>query len=83
MKRLSFYLSAVLIFFFVSNRVSGSGSVSFTVVTYNVENLFDVDGIAMFDDYKLQDEGSVSGYTRAKFFTKLKNTAKVLQSIND
>jgi len=51
-------------------------SVRFTVVTYNVENLFDADGVAMFEDYKPR------GYTRAKFYTKLKNTTRVLRTIN-
>lgn len=55
---------------------------TFTVVTYNVENLFDVDGIAMFGDYKLGEEDDPSGYSRAKFLTKLQNIAKVLGSIN-
>ena len=35
--------------------------ITFTVVTYNVENLFDVDGVSIFDDYKLN-----SGYTPRK-----------------
>lgn len=54
---------------------------TFTVVTYNVENLFDVDDVAMFNDYKLSDKPF--GYTRAKFLTKLENTTAVLKTVNE
>jgi endonuclease/exonuclease/phosphatase family metal-dependent hydrolase len=56
---------------------------TFTVVTYNVENLFDVDGVAMFDDYKIAAEPDPKGYTRRKFQTKLEGIAKVLKTINE
>ena len=52
--------------------------VTFTVLTYNVENLFDVDGFSMFDDYKAN-----SGYTPRKLLTKLQNITKVLKSVDD
>ena len=51
---------------------------TFTVVTYNVENLFDADGVAMFDDYKVD-----SGYTPRKLLTKLQNITRVLKSVDD
>ena len=41
--------------------------VTFTVLTYNVENLFDVDGFSKFDDYKVN-----SGYSPRKLLTKLR-----------
>lgn len=44
----------------------------FTVVAYNVENLFDLDGVAGFDDYK------PTNYTRAHALTKLQNAAKLV-----
>lgn len=56
---------------------------TFTVVTYNVENLFDVDGVAMFGDYEQGKTNSPAGYTRRKFLTKLETIAKVLATIND
>ena len=56
---------------------------SFTVVTYNVENLFDVDGVAMFDDYKMDNDTDPFGYTRRKFLTKLQNTTAVLKTLNE
>jgi endonuclease/exonuclease/phosphatase family metal-dependent hydrolase len=51
---------------------------TFTVVTYNVENLFDADGVAMFDDYKVD-----SGYTPRKLLTKLQSITRVLKSVDD
>ena len=56
---------------------------TFTVITYNVENLFYVDGVAMFNDYKQDEEGDPSSYSRAKFLTKLQNIAQVLASIDE
>ncbi len=44
----------------------------FMVVAYNVENLFDVDGVAGFADYQPEK------YTRAHALTKLKNIARVV-----
>ncbi|MDQ8194069.1 endonuclease/exonuclease/phosphatase family protein [Coraliomargarita sp. SDUM461004] len=54
----------------------------FTVVTYNVENLFDVDGVALFDDYKMGPDAGTSGYSRRKFQTKLQGITDVLKTIN-
>ena len=51
---------------------------TFTVVTYNVENLFDADGVAMFDDYKVD-----AGYTPRKLLTKLQAITNVLKSVDD
>lgn len=44
----------------------------FTVVAYNVENLFDVDGVAAYEEYQPDK------YTPAHALTKLRNTAKVI-----
>ena len=51
---------------------------TFTVLTYNVENLFDADGVAMFDDYK-----GDSGYTPRKLLTKLQAITNVLKSVDN
>lgn len=53
----------------------------FTVVTYNVENLFDADGTAIFDDY--QETGGEHAYSPAKVLVKLQNVAEVLKTFND
>ncbi len=44
----------------------------FMVVAYNVENLFDLDGVASYEDYQ------PSKYTRAHALTKLQNVARVV-----
>lgn len=48
----------------------------FTVVSYNVENLFDVDGIAAYDDFQSNI------YTPAKLSTKIANISAVLSKFN-
>lgn len=53
----------------------------FTVVTYNVENLFDADGTAIFDDYKETD--GEHAYSPAKLLVKLQNVAKILKTFNN
>ena len=44
----------------------------FMVVAYNVENLFDLDGVATYEDYQ------PAKYSRAHALTKLQNIAKVV-----
>ena len=44
----------------------------FTVVVYNVENLHDADGVAVYDDYQ------PAAYTQAHALTKVKNIASVI-----
>jgi hypothetical protein len=49
----------------------------FTVAAYNVENLFDVDGVAVYDEYQ------PSAYTPAHLRTKLDHLAHVVARIGD
>lgn len=49
----------------------------FTVVAYNVENLHDADGVAIYDDYQ------PAVYTRAHALTKVNNIATVLAKFGD
>jgi hypothetical protein len=49
----------------------------FTVAAYNVENLFDVDGVAVYDEYQ------PSAYTPAHLRTKLDHIAQVVARIGD
>lgn len=44
----------------------------FTVVVYNIENLFDVDGVAVFEDYQ------PANYGPRQLFTKVTNAATLL-----
>jgi hypothetical protein len=49
----------------------------FTVVAYNVENLFDLDGIAAYDEFQ------PAKYTPAHALTKLQNIARVVARFDD
>ncbi|MFU8847516.1 MAG: endonuclease/exonuclease/phosphatase family protein [Opitutales bacterium] len=60
---------------------SGSGHTEFTVAVYNVENLFDVDGVAIFNDYKPGEAGEPFTYTRRMLLTKLENAAALLVAL--
>ena len=64
------------------SQPSTPASTEFTVVTYNVENLFDVDGVALFDDYRQSAATDPAGYSREKFLTKLEAIAGVLKTLN-
>ncbi len=55
----------------------------FTVLVYNVENLFDVDGVALFSDYRFEETGNPNPYSPRKFLTKLENITRVVQAVND
>lgn len=55
----------------------------YTLVSYNVENLFDADGIAVFDDYKTIDENGAPNYTKEDVYNKFHNVARVLKRYND
>ncbi len=60
-----------------------AGQTTFTVLTYNVENLFDVDGVALFEDYQIDQSREPLGYSRRKFLSKLQTITAVLQAVND
>lgn len=53
-----------------------SAAEEFTVVVYNVENLFDVDGVALFEDY------GPELYRARHVLRKVQNHARVLTEIN-
>jgi endonuclease/exonuclease/phosphatase family metal-dependent hydrolase len=59
------------------NATESSSSNEFVIVAYNVENLFDIDGIALFEDYLPEKYGP------AQLLVKLKNAAKVMATVND
>lgn len=50
---------------------------SYTIVVYNIENLFDADGIAVFNDYKPEV------YTPRHVYTKISNAVSLLAYYND
>ena len=52
---------------------------SYTLITYNVENLFDADGVAVFNDYKPYDINGQPQYTKKDVLTKIHHITKVLK----
>ena len=52
----------------------------FSVLTYNVENLFDADGAAAFDDYK--ETGRPDSYSRGHLLEKIRTIGNVLRTFN-
>lgn len=57
-------------------------SSEYTLVTYNIENLFDADGEAVFNDYKTADRDGNLQYTKEDVLTKIQNAIRVLQQYN-
>jgi len=53
------------------------GSPEFTVLVYNVENLFDVDGVALFDDYTEEN-----GYGPPYLLSKVRSVVTTVQAID-
>ena len=54
----------------------------FTVMAYNVENLFDVDRVSPYDDY-IETPGDLNSYGPSKLARKLKTIATVLKSVGE
>ncbi len=63
-------------------QLSVKPSDEFSVITYNVENLFDLDGFALFSDYAQEKQSDLFGYSRHKLLTKLETIASVLKVVN-
>ena len=55
----------------------------FTLLVYNVENLFDVDGMAHYKDYKQQDTKNPHPYNSEKLFVKIRNVTRILRQFSD
>lgn len=52
----------------------------FTVLVYNVENLFDIDGVSRFEDYRQPPEGH---YGPEELLNKMANIRRTLEAVND
>jgi endonuclease/exonuclease/phosphatase family metal-dependent hydrolase len=76
-------LLSVVWVFFGSNLVAQDKTYgdenAYVLVTYNVENLFDNDGIAIFDDYKKVDKEGNTQYGWMDVLNKAQNIAKVVK----
>lgn len=75
----------LLAFLFIQSirAASPDPAKTFTVVTYNVRNLFDLDGVALFDDYRQRAMEPDSGYNRSILLTKLNTITRLLATVND
>jgi hypothetical protein len=67
-----------LLFFLL---VMAAHTKEFAVVTYNVENLFDVDRVAVFEE--LDETENEHSYSPAHLLGKLQSISKTLKSFND
>ena len=56
---------------------------TYTFVSYNVENLFDLDGEAVFEDYTPLDKDGNSQYSPEDVYNKISNIVNVLKKYND
>lgn len=79
-------LSLVTLLNCASTEQAEKGSSSteeYTLVTYNVENLFDADGYSVFNDYKPTDRDGNDQYTKEDVLTKIQNAIQVLKEYNN
>lgn len=56
---------------------------TFTVMVYNTENVFDADGLALYEDYLPTSTRNASPYSPAKTLTKIQNVARNVAQLND
>ncbi len=52
------------------------------VMVYNVENLFDIDGISLFEDYAQDASGERDAYDAERLLTKIDNHSQIIASCN-
>jgi len=73
------YLTLACLFI---GELRGDGGTEFTLMAYNVENLFDVDRVSSYDDY-LESPTDENSYGPSKLARKLKTIATVLKSVGN
>ncbi len=56
---------------------------TFTLMVYNVENLFDIDGVALFDEYRQDAEQNPYPYSARKLLTKIHHHSAMIAACND
>lgn len=82
----SFALAVILGLLLVAamgeENLSAPSGREFTVMAYNVENLFDIDRVSPYDDY-VEDPTNPDSYSPGKLLRKLKSISKVFQSVSD
>jgi len=80
MTKLKIILSLILFSLILPSTVF---SQPYKLVVYNIENLFDADGYAVFEDYRPFDRDGNPQYTPAHVLTKTKNAARLMARYNN
>ena len=73
-------MRSLLIFFFCLLSGSLLSGRDFKVMVYNVENFFDLDGVALYEQYR---QGSEGDYGVEPLLRKLEGIYRILSSVND
>ncbi|NBW70185.1 MAG: hypothetical protein EBR32_02055, partial [Bacteroidetes bacterium] len=73
---LTFYGSALI----AQTQKDDDQHQDYSLVTYNVENLFDADGLAEYSDYLPTNKEGAPQYTPAHVLTKIKHVVQVIQA---
>ncbi len=81
MKKLLLIILAA--FIAIQVKAQDQSKESYTLVSYNIENLFDADGAAVFDDYRPADREGAPQYTKEDVLTKIEHAVRVLKQYND
>jgi hypothetical protein len=78
------YLFIFLCLWFTNNVFAQENKAGeYVLVSYNIENLFDADGVAIYDDYRPTGEDGNPIYTKEDIYTKIQNAIHVLKQYND
>ena len=84
MPKQSILLFILLLIFTIQSRQSNpraqSASTNYSLATYNVENLFDADGVAVYSDYLPTDRQGNSQYSTADVYTKISHIIEVIKA---
>lgn len=73
----------LLVFLSTLGVFAQDASNEYTLVTYNIENLFDADGESVFNDYKTTDRDGNPQYTKEDVLTKIQNAIRLMKQYND
>lgn len=65
------------------NPSNPSSQSQYVIVTHNIENLFDADSIAAYDDYKPMDKQGKVQYSNTHLLNKIQNTVRLMQQYNN
>lgn len=82
MKRLCRVFLVLLVAPWIAYGADKPEADTFTLMVYNVENLFDVDGVSVFDEYQQDPATNPYPYNGRRLYTKIRNDVEVIRSFN-